>query len=83
MACRVCLERRLKLLNFLLTFVGLAMVEYGIYLLVEYQRATSNILVALPMRGDESLVQLGRPLLMGVSQSTSIFDDLLKAWYGC
>ena len=82
MACRGCLECLLKILNFLLTLVGLAMVGYGIYLLVEYLRATTNTLVALPVSSDESLVQLGRPLLMGVSLSTSIFDDLPKAWYG-
>ena len=82
MACRGCLECLLKILNFLLTLVGLAMVGYGIYLLVEYLRATTNTLVALPVSSDESLVQLGRPLLMGVSLSSSIFDDLPKAWYG-
>jgi hypothetical protein len=82
MACRGCLECLLKILNFLLTLVGLAMVGYGIYLLVEYLRATTNTLVALPVSSDGSLVQLGRPLLMGVSLSTSIFDDLPKAWYG-
>ena len=81
MACRGCLECLLKLLNFLLTLVGLAMVGYGIYLLVEYERAASNSLLASPVSGDESLIQLGRPLLMGVSLS-SIFDDLPKAWYG-
>jgi len=78
MACRGCLECLLKLLNFLLTLVGLAMVGYGIYLLVEYERAASNSLLASPVSGDESLIQLGRPLLMGVS---SIFDDLPKAWF--
>jgi len=81
MACRGCLECLLKILNFLLTLVGLAMVGYGIYLLVEYLRATTNTLVALPVSSDGSLVQLGRPLLMGVSLSTSIFDDLPKAWF--
>ncbi|KAJ7952645.1 tobamovirus multiplication protein 2A-like [Quillaja saponaria] len=40
MACRGCLECLLKLLNFLLTLVGLAMVGYGIYLLVEYKKST-------------------------------------------
>lgn len=82
MACRGFLECLLKLLNFLLTLVGLAMVGYGIYLLVEYEGSTSNSLLASPVSGDESLIQLGRPLLMGVSLSSSIFDDLPKAWYG-
>lgn len=82
MACRGFLECLLKLLNFLLTLLGLAMVGYGIYLLVEYEGSTSNSLLASPVSGDESLIQLGRPLLMGVSLSSSIFDDLPKAWYG-
>ncbi|KAF5460284.1 hypothetical protein F2P56_020165 [Juglans regia] len=81
MACKGCLECLLKLINFLLSLVGLAMVGYGIYLLVEYERSTSNTLVASDVRGNESLILLGRPLLMGVSLSSSIFDDLPKAWF--
>ena len=83
MACRGCLECILKLLNLLLTLVGLAMVGYGIYLLVEYERTTTNALVSSSVSGDGSSVQLGRPLLVGVSLSASILDDLPKAWYGC
>lgn len=83
MACKGCLECLLKLLNFLLTLVGLAMVGYGIYLLVEYGRTTTNALVSSSVSGDGSSVQLGRPLLMGASLSASILDDLPKAWYGC
>lgn len=83
MACKGCLECLLKLLNFLLTLVGLAMVGYGIYLLVEYERTTTNALVSSSVSGDGSSVQLGRPLLMGASLSASILDDLPKAWYGC
>ncbi|KAF3955232.1 hypothetical protein ACB098_10G028900 [Castanea mollissima] len=81
MACRGCLECLLKLLNLLLTLVGLAMVGYGIYLLVEYERTTTNALVSSSVSGDGSSVQLGRPLLMGVSLSASILDDLPKAWF--
>lgn len=73
----------MKLLNLLLSLVGLAMVGYGIYLLVEYERSTTNTLVASDVIGDESLIVLSRPLLMRVSLSSSIFDDLPKAWYGC
>lgn len=83
MACKGCLECLLKLLNFLLTLVGLAMVGYGIYLLVEYERTTTNALVSSSVSGDGSSVQLGQPLLMGASLSASILDDLPKAWYGC
>ena len=83
MACRGCLECLLKLLNLLLTLVGLAMVGYGIYLLVEYERTTTNALLSSSVSGDGSSVQLSRPLLMGVSLSASILDDLPKAWYGC
>lgn len=83
MACKGCLECLLKLLNFLLTLVGLAMVGYGIYLLVEYERTTTNALVSSSVSGDGSSVQLGRPLLMGASLLASILDDLPKAWYGC
>ncbi|KAK7854235.1 tobamovirus multiplication protein 2a [Quercus suber] len=81
MACRGCLECLLKLLNLLLTLVGLAMVGYGIYLLVEYERTTTNALVSSSVSGDGSSVQLGRPLLMGVSLSASFLDDLPKAWF--
>ena len=73
----------MKLLNLLLTLVGLAMVGYGIYLLVEYERTTTNALLSSSVSGDGSSVQLSRPLLMGVSLSASILDDLPKAWYGC
>ncbi|KDO40489.1 hypothetical protein CISIN_1g038963mg [Citrus sinensis] len=80
MACRGCLECLLKLLNFLLTIVGLAMVGYGIYLFVEYKRADNSGTVS-PVSGDEGFVQLGRPMLMAVSLADSIFDKLPKAWF--
>ncbi|OAY24486.1 tobamovirus multiplication protein 2A isoform X2 [Manihot esculenta] len=80
MACRGCLECILKLLNFLLTLVGLAMVGYGIYLFVEYKRADNDTSLA-PVSGDQSLMQLGRPMLIAVSFSESILDKLPKAWF--
>ncbi|KDP36200.1 hypothetical protein JCGZ_10291 [Jatropha curcas] len=80
MACRGCLECILKLLNFLLTLVGLAMVGYGIYLFVEYKRAADGESLA-PVSGGSDLIQLGRPMLMAVSFSESIFDKLPKAWF--
>ncbi|XP_022857339.1 tobamovirus multiplication protein 2A-like [Olea europaea var. sylvestris] len=81
MACRGFWECLLKLLNFLLTLVGLAMVGYGIYLFVEYKNAASpgdDVPIAPP--GGE-IVQLGRPMLMAVSLADSIFDKLPKAWF--
>ncbi|KAH7514355.1 hypothetical protein FEM48_Zijuj11G0080500 [Ziziphus jujuba var. spinosa] len=83
MACRGCLECILKLLNFLLTLLGLAMVAYGIYLLVEYNKVSGDTLTASSVDKDNGLIQLGRPILMAVSLSaSSIFDNLPKAWYG-
>ncbi|PKI46906.1 hypothetical protein CRG98_032717 [Punica granatum] len=81
MACRGCLECLLKLLNFLLTLAGLAMVGYGIYLFVEYKNSSSSTPSTSPVAGDPNLVELGRPLLMAVSLSSSIFDNLPKAWF--
>ncbi|XP_015896814.2 tobamovirus multiplication protein 2A [Ziziphus jujuba] len=82
MACRGCLECILKLLNFLLTLLGLAMVAYGIYLLVEYNKVSGDTLTASSVDKDNGLIQLGRPILMAVSLSaSSIFDNLPKAWF--
>lgn len=80
MACRGCLECLLKLLNFLLTLVGLAMVGYGIYLLVEYTRSADDT-TPVPVGDDHSLTKLGRPMLMAASLSGNIFDKLPKAWF--
>ncbi|CAK9148380.1 unnamed protein product [Ilex paraguariensis] len=80
MACRGFLECLLKLLNFLLTLVGLAMVGYGIYLFVEYKSASSDDTTPAP--SSEGFVQLGRPILMVLSlSSSSIFDNLPKACF--
>lgn len=81
MACRGFLECILKLLNFLLTLAGLAMVGYGIYLFVEYKRSSSDTIGYSPIDTDEELVQLGRPLLVTVSLSASTLDSLSKAWF--
>lgn len=76
MACKGCLECLLKLLNFLLAVVGLGMIGYGIYLFVEYKRVTDNSVTF-----DQSYVSFGRPMLMAVSLSSNVFDNLPKAWY--
>lgn len=77
MACRGCLECLLKLLNFLLTLAGLAMVGYGIYLLVEWKRVSEVETISpgiLTAGGDH-----GFSMLIG-SLSTSILDKLPKTW---
>ncbi|KAI4327242.1 hypothetical protein L6164_019727 [Bauhinia variegata] len=81
MACKGCWECLLKLLNFLLILAGLAMVGYGIYLLVEYKRMSGETLMVSPVSDDHALIQLGRPMLMAVSLSNSIFDKLPKLWF--
>src|SRR5574337_185734 len=80
MACRGCFECLLKLLNFFLSLLGLSMVGYGIYLLVEYLQSPSDV-PGPSLSGDHDLVQLGRPMLMAVSLSSNIFDNLPKAWF--
>lgn len=81
MACRGCLVFLLKLLNFILTLVGLAMVGYGIYLLVEYMKVADTANVYSPVGETDALIQLGRPMLTTVSLSASFLDNLPKAWY--
>jgi hypothetical protein len=81
MACRGFLEWILKLLNFLLTIVGLAMVGYGIYLLVEYKRVAGYTLTIPSADEDHGLIQLGQPMLMALSLSANIFDNLPKPWF--
>ncbi|XAR70596.1 hypothetical protein NMG60_11027502 [Bertholletia excelsa] len=80
MACRGCWECLLKLLNFLLTLSGLAMVGYGIYLFVTYTNASSDDSSDISPSSD-NMLQLGRPMMMAVSLSGSIFDNLPKAWF--
>ena len=81
MACRGCFECLLKMLNFLLTLVGLAMVGYGIYLFVEFKKSSSETLTMSPVMGDSDVIQLGRPAMIAVTLSSSILDKLPKAWY--
>ncbi|XP_004245872.1 tobamovirus multiplication protein 2A isoform X1 [Solanum lycopersicum] len=82
MACKGFWECLLKLLNFLLTLVGLTMVGYGIYLFVEYKNHShsgDDYPVAPPMSGD--MIEFGRPMLMAVSLAENIFDKLPKPWF--
>ncbi|KAI3703430.1 hypothetical protein L1987_73500 [Smallanthus sonchifolius] len=77
MGCKGFLECLLKLLNFLLTLIGLAMVGYGVYMFVMYTNAKDDY---EPPSGES--IQLGRPMLMLVSlSSSSIFDNLPTAWF--
>ncbi|KAG6405360.1 hypothetical protein SASPL_132949 [Salvia splendens] len=80
MACKGFWECLLKLLNFFLMLVGLAMVGYGIYLFAEYKNAASSGGDAPLPPPSQDLVQLGRPMLLAVSLADSIFDKLPKAW---
>ncbi|XP_071730761.1 tobamovirus multiplication protein 2A-like [Rutidosis leptorrhynchoides] len=93
MACKGFLECLLKLLNFLLTLTGLAMIGYGVYMFVMYKNAMDNPepphrdLVPphrdlVPPHGDlmpphGDLILLGRPMLMAVSLSASDIFDNL------
>ncbi|XP_010269960.1 PREDICTED: tobamovirus multiplication protein 2A-like [Nelumbo nucifera] len=81
MSCRGCFECLLKLLNFLLTLVGLAMVGYGIYLLVEWKRASDDTNSPSPLSDNHEFIELGRPMLLVVSLSSNILDKLPKAWF--
>ncbi|KAL0913501.1 hypothetical protein M5K25_016966 [Dendrobium thyrsiflorum] len=83
MACRGFLECLLKLFNFLLSISGLAMIGYGIYLLIEWNRFP-------PGSGDDSISpvsdgaeiwKLGRPMLLVTTLSNSFLDKLPTAWF--
>ncbi|KAG9158002.1 hypothetical protein Leryth_000172 [Lithospermum erythrorhizon] len=76
MACRGYFECLLKLMNFLLTLIGLAIVGYGIYLFIEYKNSASHE----PPSGPE-FIQLGRPMMMAVPLGANTFDNLPKAWF--
>ncbi|RWV98964.1 hypothetical protein GW17_00038154 [Ensete ventricosum] len=83
MACRGLWECLLKLFNFLLTVTGLAMVGYGVYLLVEWNRVSSSDDDDEPISptGDTpEFLKFGRPMLVAVSLSSSFLDKLPKAW---
>ncbi|KAH7659178.1 Tetraspanin/Peripherin protein [Dioscorea alata] len=84
MACGGCLECLLKLLNFLLTITGLAMVGYGIYLLVEWNRISGggdDGGAPSPVGYHPEILKLGRPMFLLVSLSESFLDKLPKAWF--
>lgn len=81
MACKTFLEWLLKVLNFLLVLVGLAMIGYGVYLFVEYKTDASTVNDSTDASSSTELVQLGRPMLAVVSVAESIFEKLPKAWY--
>ncbi|TKY66381.1 Tobamovirus multiplication protein 2A [Spatholobus suberectus] len=67
-----------ELLNFINS--GLAMVGYRICLFVEYNKASDN---TLTVSDDQTVIQLGRPMLVAVPLFNSFLDDLPKAWYEC
>lgn len=81
MACKGFWEFLLKLLNFLLILVGLAMIGYGVYLFIGYKNAASADDDAPIIPSSEGYVQMGRPMLLAVSLSDNILDKLPKAWY--
>jgi len=67
-----------------LSLTGLAVVGYGIYLFVQFSKASDDDTPEIsPVSDDSALFQLGRPMLMAVSLSNSFFDNLPKAWYVC
>ncbi|CAH1453696.1 unnamed protein product [Lactuca virosa] len=77
MGCKGCLECLLKLLNFLLTLLGLAMVGYGVYMFIMYKSSKDD----WGPQHDE-LIQLGRPMLMAITlSSNNIFDNLPTLWF--
>jgi hypothetical protein len=76
-ACRGFFECLLRLLNFFLTFAGLAMVGYGIYLLVEWMKISGGGGGGSPAQ----VLVLGRPLLGAVALGDSFLDKLPKAWF--
>ncbi|KAL6573592.1 Tobamovirus multiplication protein 2A [Orobanche hederae] len=81
-SCRGFWECLLKVLNFFLILVGLAMIGYGVYLFVEYQNAASTEGDDAPISPSSGeYVHLGRPMLLAVSLGDSILDKLPKAWF--
>ncbi|KAF5960103.1 hypothetical protein HYC85_001312 [Camellia sinensis] len=69
MACRGCWECLLKILNFLMTLTGLAIVAYGVYLFVMFEKSSSSDIA--PTSAD--MVQLGRPMLMATNENFGTF----------
>lgn len=83
MACCRFFECLLKLLNFILTLAGLAMMGYGTYLLVEWIKLSSDDGhdAVSPSSNGLPILILGRPMLGAVALSDDILDYLPKAWY--
>lgn len=83
MACRGFLECLLKLFNFLLSISGLAMIGYGIYLLIEWNRFSpgSGDDPISPVSDGAEIWKLGRPMLLVTTLSNSFFDKLPTAWF--
>ncbi|KAM0863225.1 hypothetical protein ACQ4PT_044715 [Festuca glaucescens] len=82
-ACRGFFECLLRLLNFVLTVAGLAMVGYGVYLLVEWMKISGGGGGAPPSPAPPAeLLLFGRPMLTAVAlgDGGSIFDKLPRAW---
>ncbi|XAR54845.1 hypothetical protein NMG60_11030155 [Bertholletia excelsa] len=80
MACRGCWECLLKLLNFLMCLSGLAIVGFGIYLFVEYEKSSSASLTRI-MPASSDTIEVGRPMLTSLSLSSSFLDVLQNAWF--
>ncbi|KAM0863226.1 hypothetical protein ACQ4PT_044715 [Festuca glaucescens] len=83
-ACRGFFECLLRLLNFVLTVAGLAMVGYGVYLLVEWMKISGGGGGAPPSPAPPAeLLLFGRPMLTAVAlgDGGSIFDKLPRAWF--
>lgn len=53
------------------------MIGYGVYLFVEYKNHSSSGHI----QPNFEVIQLGRPMLVAVSLSNNIFDNLPNAWY--
>jgi len=67
-----------------LSLTGLAIVGYGIYLFVQFSKASDDDTPDIsPVSDDHALIQLGRPMLMAVTLSDNFFDNLPRAWYVC
>ncbi|KAG6497560.1 hypothetical protein ZIOFF_045461 [Zingiber officinale] len=81
MACKGFWECLLKLFNFVLTVTGLAMVGYGIYLLVLWNKIAPGGDPVSPTSNDLEVLKLGRPMLIAVFSSSSFLDHLPKAWF--
>lgn len=83
MACRGFLECLLKLFNFLLSISGLAMIGYGIYLLIEWNRisAGSGDDPISPVGDGAEIWKFGRPMLLVTTLSDSFLDKLPTAWF--